>query len=253
MLTDSFYHSSLRNYVVAFGDVFNNIHVVKEAGDESQTVSVPIHFISKTKLISRIVERSGIGDDVKVRMTVPRMGFDITQISYDATRQLNRNEKVVVATEDAANRRTIFQRVPYNIDFELNIVVKHIEEGLQIVEQILPFFSPAFNITLNDYPGSATNNNDMPLLYTGMSQQLSSEGNIGDEDLITFVMTFTLQAYLYGPTGSQGVIREVIVNWNELGTPEPQKLSRYVLVPDPLTAGPDDEHGYSETITTFDG
>lgn len=255
LATTPFYHSTLRNYIVAFGDLFNNIHVVKtNDANQSETVDikVPVHFSTKTKIYTRLTERSSTDPNIiKLRMTAPRIGFDVRSINYDPARQLNAIQKIQIDSTEPEKRSYAFQRVPYNIDFDVYVFVKHIEEGLQIVEQILPYFTPNFNITLKDFPGSVGRHNDLPIYYNGMSYETGAEGVLNDDQIITFTLQFQMRGYFYGPLKEQNIIRHVEVNWRNIALPNTSLLEKYELDPDPIDADPNDDYGYTETITTY--
>jgi hypothetical protein len=147
----TFYHESLRKLVIGFGSLFNNLNVRKFDSSDNvlQTLRVPISYAPKEKFIARLNEGGSIlEDETKVKAILPRMGFDITGINYDPTRTINKLRKgrntIAGSTAD-----TMFHEVPYNVSFGLYAFTASIDENLQIVEQITPYFTPEFIISLN--------------------------------------------------------------------------------------------------------
>ena len=147
----TFYHESLRKLVIGFGSLFNNLNVRKfdSSNNVLQTLRVPVSYAPKEKFIARLNEGGSIlEDETKVKAILPRMGFDITGINYDPTRTINKLRKgrnaVAGSTADS-----MFHEVPYNVSFGLYAFTASIDENLQIVEQITPYFTPEFIISLN--------------------------------------------------------------------------------------------------------
>jgi hypothetical protein len=250
---DPFYNSTLRQYIVAFGDMFSNLAIVKTNENDptdTTTIRLPINFGQKSKIISRLTQRNSIDPDVtKIMMTAPRMGYDIKNIIYDPSRQLNNTRKLLVDSTDITSKKYVYQRVPYNIDFELSIWVKQIEEGIQAVEQIFPFFAPQYNITLKNFPGAPDSDIDVPVILTNFTMDAGAEGPLATSELIEFTLTFQMRAWFYGPVQSQNIIRHVIVTWVDQDHPQSSMLEKYDLKPNPLDADPNSSYGYTETIT----
>ena len=151
MFGSPFYHSSIRNLVIAFGSLFNDVRIVRQNPDGStkEEIRLPISYGPKEKFLVRAQQASSIDDDqIKSRMTLPRLGFDIVSIAYDNARKRNTLQKrfLVDANNNYKARRT-FSEVPYNFEFNLYVMVRNMEDGLQILEQIVPYFTPEFNVT----------------------------------------------------------------------------------------------------------
>ena len=150
MIGQYFYNQSTRNVVVAFGTLFNNIQLTKKdgSGNVIQTMKVPLAYGPKQKWLSRLTEDPNLSK--KVAVTLPRIGFEISGISYDSTRKQNKIIKVkkAAAGTDKEQVKSGFMPVPYNVEFELFIMSKSSDDALQIVEQILPYFQPEYTVTL---------------------------------------------------------------------------------------------------------
>ena len=148
MFGQHFYHKQIRNAVIAFGTIFNNINIKRtdSSGNPLQTIRVPLSYAPKEKFIARLDQQADLqGTDSKVALTLPRMSFDITGYTYDPTRKLNKNIKISVAKNTSGDEKrtnTQFSPVPYDVSFDLNVYTATSDDGLQIIEQILPFFQP---------------------------------------------------------------------------------------------------------------
>lgn len=208
-----FYHNTVRKLVVAFGTLFNEIDVKRYNADGSvkETIRVPLGYGSKEKFQVRLRQPSSIEDGNKVQITAPRLGFSLTGFNYDTTRKRNTLQKRVTTgadNGDAYLRRT-FAEVPYNFEFQLSIFSRHMDDGLQILEQILPFFTPEFTVTIN--VNDLARRIDVPIVLTSVSQTDEYDGDFENTRLLTWDLTFTAKSYVYGPIKEAKVIKDVIV------------------------------------------
>ena len=182
------------------------------------------------------------------------MSFEWTSITYDTTRKLNTLQRTAtINTSDNSKLTYRWQRVPYTLDFTLGIYVDNTEDGLKIIEQILPFFTPEFTLTINDVIKT-----DMPIILTDVSQEDQWEGDFTESRIIIWSLTFQAKTYLYGPEKTSKVITEIITQnyantFDPLQVEDPtspvlaQAASRVTIVPDPTTADADDNYTYTET------
>ena len=157
MLGDYFYHESLRKIIIAFGTIFNNIHIHRKDsnGKVVQSLKVPLAYSPKEKFIARLDQQPDLVQDRRIAVTLPRMGFEISGLSYDPSRKLNRMgqiKKVRATSTDGKVMNKQFNPVPYNISMNLYSFTSSAEGGLQIVEQILPFFQPDYTVTIRAIP-----------------------------------------------------------------------------------------------------
>ena len=156
MLGQYFYNESLRKTIIAFGSLFNGIYISRKnaAGTDSQSMKVPLAYGPKQKFMVRLDADPNL--DQKVAITLPRIGFEIAGLDYDPTRKLNRimKRKKVSTTTDKVLKQmsTQYSPVPYNLNFELFVMTKNSDDGIQIVEQILPFFQPEYTVTIKEVP-----------------------------------------------------------------------------------------------------
>ena len=147
-----FYNNSVRKLVVGFGTLFNEIDVKRYNADDTvkEILRVPLGYGPKEKFLVRLRQPASIDDGVDVRMTAPRLGFELTGFAYDPTRKRNTLSKRITtgAADGVSSVRKNFAEVPYTFDFSLSVFVRHMDDGLQIIEQILPYFTPEFTVTL---------------------------------------------------------------------------------------------------------
>ena len=254
MLGQQFYHETMRKVVVAFGTIFNNINIVRKnnSGAVTQSMKVPLAYGPKQKFLTRLREDPNLSK--KVALTLPRIGFEISGISYDPSRKLNSVQKFK-KTNDSDSGKTMssqFMPVPYNMDFELVVMAKQSDDALQIVEQILPFFQPDYTITLNDNSTMGTTR-DVPIILSNVTYADEYEGSFEDRRVLTYTMSFTAKFYLYGPVTDQKVIKQVQVDqYTDMPVNAPKREQRYTVAPTPITADADDNFGFNETTSFFE-
>ena len=260
MIGQYFYNQSTRNVVVAFGTLFNNIQLTKKdgSGNVIQTMKVPLAYGPKQKWLARLTEDPNLSK--KVAVTLPRIGFEISGISYDSSRKQNKVIKVkkVADGTDKEQVKSGFMPVPYNVEFELFIMSKSSDDALQIVEQILPYFQPEYTVTLRESPDLDIIR-DVPIVLNSISYEDDYEGDFTSRRSIIYTLSFTAKYYLYGPVSSQNVIRTVQVDqYANMPVNAPSREQRYTVTPTPNTAtaqefDPDDDNfGFNETTSFFE-
>jgi hypothetical protein len=260
MIGQYFYNQSTRNVVVAFGTLFNNIQLTKKdaSGATIQAMKVPLAYGPKQKWLSRLTEDPNLAK--KVAVTLPRIGFEISGLTYDATRKQNKVMKAKKVLDGADNNqlKSGYMPVPYNVDFEMYILAKSSDDALQIVEQILPYFQPEYTVTLREIP-ELDIIRDVPIVLNSISYEDDYEGDFTSRRSIIYTLSFTAKYYLYGPVTSTNVIRTVQVD-QYANTPvnAPSREQRYTVAPNPSTAtatefDPDDDNfGFNETTSFFE-
>jgi len=254
MLGQQFYHETMRKVVVAFGTIFNNINIVRtnSSGEIIQSMKVPLAYGPKQKFLTRLREDPNLNK--KVALTLPRIGFEISGISYDASRKLNSIQKFKKTnnSEDGKTLSSQYMPVPYNMYFELVVMAKQSDDALQIVEQILPFFQPDYTITLNDNSAMGTTR-DVPIILSNVTYTDEYEGSFEDRRVLTYSLSFTAKFYLYGPVTDQKVIKQVQVDqYTDLPVNAPKREQRYTVTPSPVSADADDNFGFNETASFFE-
>lgn len=195
-IQSSYYNRSLKKLVAAFGTLFNQLYIDRYDENENvtNTIRVPISYGPKEKFIRKIIADSGITDNTHVQITLPLMGFDITSMIYDPSRRINKMKNVFVEENDKSYKGWF--GTPYNINFGLYIFTRNIEDNLQILEQILPNFSPDFTISLN--MNKLNNQIDIPIVLNGLNMSEDYEGTYEIRRNITSVLDFTAKTYVYG-------------------------------------------------------
>ena len=238
MLGTTYYHQTIRKYVAVFGTLFNDINVVRRDADDviKEQIKVPIAYSPRDRWILRLRRARGVsGTDEAVAMSLPRMGFDLTAITYDGGRKLNTMGQVFAANT-AAGTSTLMKQynpVPYNFDFSLYSMVSNAEDGAQIFEQIVPFFTPEFTVTVNLIP-SMNISPDVTMVMNGVAIEDNYEGDFQATREIIWTLTFTMKGYIYPDVKTGSVVITVIVNLRMPGDSEVSE-PEYIILEDSTT------------------
>ena len=252
MLGQQFYHETIRKVIVSFGTMFNDINLVRKdsSGNISQSMKVPLAYGPREKFLVRLREDADLSKTVAI--TLPRIGFEIANLSYDPTRKLNRVQKFKkVKGSKASQLDTQFMPVPYNIDIELYVMAKQSDDALQIVEQILPYFQPDYTFTINDMADMGIKR-DVPIILNSISYEDTYQGDFTTRRALIYTLSFTAKFYLYGPVTSSKVIKTVQVDqYTDLQDTSPKREQRYKVTPKPESADADDDFGFNETTSFF--
>jgi len=269
MLGNYFYHEIIRKTVIAFGTLFNDIHVrhQDQAGNDISDIKVPVAYGPKQKFLARITQQAELNKATQI--TLPRMSFEITNISYDSSRKAGITQTFKAPNKENDNKLTkVFMPVPYNLGFELNILVKLQDDGLQILEQILPFFQPGFNLSI-DLVKSIGEKRDIPMILNSIQQQDDYEGDFSTRRALIYTLSFTAKTFMFGHIAKtpEGLIRKVQVDYYSDSNPRTAKREqRYTVVPKPKKdynednvidtddtpfIEPGDDFGFTETSTFF--
>ena len=209
-----FYHETVRSIIVGFGTLFNDIHVVRKnnSGVVTQSMKVPLAYGPKQKWLTRLDADAGL--DSKVALTLPRLGFEIQNLTYDPARKLNRVQKfkkVKSSSGDAGKLDTQFMPVPYNLNIQLYAMAKQSDDALQMVEQILPYFQPDYTLTIKDMPEMGVAR-DIPIVLNSINYEDNYQGDYTERRAIMYTLDFTTKFYLYGPVTSSKIIKTVQVD-----------------------------------------
>jgi hypothetical protein len=251
MLGTYYYHEIIRKTIISFGTIFNDISIKHKDGDGDvySEMRVPLAYGPTQKFLARLDQQADL--DKAVQITLPRMSFEMTSIQYDPTRKSGVTQSFKAS--DGTNMKKVYMPVPYNIGFELNILTKLNDDALQIVEQILPYFQPSFNLTV-DLVDSIGEKRDIALNLDNISFQDDYEGDFSVRRALIYTLNFNAKTYLFGPIAdsTDGLIRKVQVDYHS-GTDRTtsKREMRYTVVPDPINAGPDDDFGFSGTTEFF--
>ena len=211
MLGTHFYNETIRRTVIGFGTLFNNLEIKKKNEVNNEVIEsekVALAYGPKQKFLYRLFENPSTQ---KVAITMPRMYFEMTGIQYDQARKTSPVKKYKTVVKDNANEvRVQYVPVPYTINFELGILAKDQDTGLQILEQILPFFQPTFNITINMIP-DMSEKRDVAITLDGINMEDEWDDSFLERRLVVYTLSFSAKSYLYGPYNKSDIIRKATV------------------------------------------
>ena len=261
MFGNIFFHDSIKTSMAAFGSLFNDISIVRRDvnGDEIERIKVPIAYGPREKYLVRLADDPDLQREVAV--TLPRISFEITGWRYDADRKLvTMTQNTRVFNDDT--KRRVYNPVPYTMTVDLHIMCKYMNDMNQIVEQVLPWFTPDYTITKKEIPNELELLDDIPVILTGVDFSDNYEDDWLNRRNLIYTLSFDLQMNLYGPVKEQGVIREAIVDvkiptggeTHEIDQEDLEctpRVQRTTVVPDPIDAGPNDDYGFTETFEEF--
>ena len=212
MLGTQFYNEAVRKTVIGFGTLFNNIELKKVVnGQVLEVEKVPLAYGPKQKFLYRL--QGNPVDGKKVAITLPRIYFEMTGIDYDPGRKttaLTKYKTIIPddgSEENAKQVKTQYMPVPYNISFEVGIIAKSQDDGLQIMEQILPFFQPSFSMSIKFIP-DMDEVKDVAIVLNNVNLEDDWEDDFTTRRSITYSMGFTAKSYIYGPYSKADVIRK---------------------------------------------
>ena len=250
----TFYHSHIRKAIIAFGTIFNNINIERKnsSGAVAQTLRVPLAYSTKQKFMTRINRVPDSTTRGEVAMTLPRMGFEIDGIQYDPTRKTTaiQKNKAVGVGDDTNTVRTVFNSTPYNMNLSLYIFAKNQEDGLQIVEQILPYFNPDFNVTVNDVPELGIKR-DIKITLDNVTYEDDYEGDFASRIAIIWTLNFKMTLNFYSNVNNVGVIKKAIADvFNDpamaLVRTNTSNRERLTVSVNPTSATPSDDYTFLE-------
>ena len=256
MFGGHFYHERIRKSVALFGRLFNNIYVVRKdaAGGVLNQLKVPLAYAPRQKYLERIRENPSLEDNTVVAIKLPRMSFEITDISYDLTRQLTKVSNFNTKGVSPSKRQKFYSPVPYNIGFSLSVYAKNQDDALQIVEQILPTFNPQYTLSIypfkDIYPDFVE---DVPIAITGVTFEDDYQSTMEQRRTIIYNLTFEMKVQFYGDIENKEIIRRSdarIFNMNAGLQDSDIYLERITVTPDPLSiiGLPDSDFGFNEEI-----
>ena len=206
-----FHHGIIRKVVVTFGRLFEGLKIerVNSIGEVEQVIDVPVSYGPKEKWLARLQEQPDLTK--KSAITLPRIGFEIVGMQYAPSRKIQTMNQILADnTTQAKEINATFAPVPYDLTFNLYIVTKTSGDAFQIVEQILPFFTPAFTTTINIVPEVGINQ-DVPITLVGTNFTDNYEGSFDERREIIFTLTFDVKCALFGPVNKVNTILETIM------------------------------------------
>lgn len=229
MLGNYFYHSIFRKSIIAFGTIFNNM-LVKRKGAEGklESLKVPVQYGPYSKFLAMIAaEPDGLRSSTQI--TLPRISFEIKGLAYDAGRKLVPTQFAKTRPPtgtDAEGKPVQYQQympVPYNLEIEMAIISKNQDDGLQIIEQILPNFHPSMNVSI-EVIDETREERDIAIVLNGIGYQDDYEGDFSERRTLIWTLNFTVKTYLFGPVQQTRDIRKVTLDYRTDTIKRPAEL-----------------------------
>ena len=211
MLDQRFYWGTIRKAIVAFGNMFNNITIERKdaEGNVVQLQRVPLAYSPQQKFLAKIKQQPNV-DNTNFQVILPRMGFEMVSLDYDPNRKISpmQQSRTINSSTSASAQ---YAPTPYNINVLLYIYAKNQDDGLQIIEQILPYFNPDYNLTIHAIP-QLNINNDLPIILNSIGFVDDYEGDMTTRRAILWTLSFIMKLNFYGPVNKQGIINKVTTN-----------------------------------------
>ena len=231
MLGTYFYHEILRKTVIGFGTLFNNINIRHKdaSGTNVSVLKVPLAYGPMQKFLARIQQQPDLEREIAI--TLPRLSFEMQGLQYDPTRKTGIAQTFL--TKNGSNAKKVYMPVPYNVGFELSVMAKLSDDALQILEQILPYFQPSFNITVN-LISSIGEKKDIPIVLESINYSDQYEGGFDSRRILIYTLSFTAKTYLFGPVADnpEGLIKKVDVDfYGNTNTKTAKRVQRYSATP----------------------
>ena len=243
MLDQRFYWGTVRKAIVAFGNMFNNITIQRTDADGNvvQLQKVPLSYSPKQKFLTKIRQLPNV-DTQNVQVLLPRMGFEMVSLEYDPNRKISPiQQSRTINSSTAANAQ--YAPTPYNINMILYVYAKNQDDGLQVIEQILPYFNPDYNLTIKAVP-------QLNIILNSLGFEDDYEGDLTTRRSIIWTLSFVMKLNFYGPVNKQGIIKKTTSNiFNDAELTSQQQI--ITVQPDPVTANVTDSFGYIENFEDF--
>ncbi len=204
-----FYNEILRKTLISFGTLFNDITIKQEGS----VVKVPLAYGPVQKFLARLEQAPNLSQQVAI--SLPRMSFEFIGLTYDPARKVTTTQQITVKdSTDGTTTKKVYMPVPYNMQFELNVMCKLNDDALQITEQILPYFQPQYNLTVQLVEG-IKEKRDVPIVLENITMQDDYEGDYTSRRVLLYTLRFTAKTYLFGPvqTATKDIIKSVAVSY----------------------------------------
>jgi hypothetical protein len=252
MFGNYFYHKVLYKLVTSFGYLFQNIYIEHQNSSEEAISSfrVPIQYGPKEKFLAKLEQQEEL--ERPVAITLPLISYEMVSIEYDPSR-MPANTQYTKVCDSEGKIKKLFLPTPYNVGFQLQIMAKKQLDCLQIVEQILPYFRPSFNLSIN-LIDDVKEKRDISIVLNSVDFQDDYEGDFSTRRVLIYTLNFTAKTYFFGPVGgdsSDKPINKVIIDFYSSLEKDGTRELRYTLSPDPITAGPGDDYELLEIIEDF--
>lgn len=216
MFGDHFYHQRIRKAVAVFGTLFNDIHIIRKnsSGNILSQTKVPLSYGPRRDFLARIDQMNSAGtDERQVAIKLPRMSFEIVAMMYDASRQLPKMNYCKKGSDVEGEGTKLYSPSPYNISFQLSIYAKSQDDALQVVEQILPYFTPHYTLTINPLDEFNDVKEDTPISLVGVTFSDDYEAMLEARRTIVYTLDFEMKMNLYKSTSvSESIITQYDVD-----------------------------------------
>ena len=260
MLGKYYYHEIIRKTIIAFGTLFNDINIKHKKQDDSNfsNIKVPIAYGPVEKFLARLEQKQNLRE--RVAITLPRIAFEMNSIQYDSSRKVSTMQTFIAKSNvDDKTVNKVFMPVPYNLGIQLSIMTQYNDDALQIIEQILPYFQPSFNITI-DLVSAIGEKRDIPLILGGINFKDNYESGYEEKRIIIYNLDFTAKTYLFGPLpdSTEGLIKKVQVDYyTNTNRKNASRELRYIAEPRAIQDYTNDNttslaEDIDDKITTFD-
>ena len=252
-----FYNEILRKTIIGFGTLFNGI-AIKQDGS---VVKVPLAYGPTQKFLARLEQAPNLSQATAI--SLPRMSFEFTGLTYDSSRKVTTTQTIAVKNpDDGTDIKKVFMPVPYNMQFELSIMCKLNDDALQVVEQILPYFQPQYNLTIN-LVSLINEKKDVPVVLENITMDDQYEGDFTSRRVLLYTLRFTAKTYLFGPvtSASKDIIKTASVRYLAGGSQSTQRDVTFAVQPralkdytdDVVTTVSEDIDASQKTINVADG
>jgi len=207
-----YYHQLTKKAVILFGRLFDDISIIRkndQTGKEVSRFLVPIIYAPKEKMVTRVFSDPELTRQLQALL--PRMSFEISGLTYDASRKQNSLLKAAKPITGGSTASSAYMGAPYDLNFQLNVYARNIDDGTQIVEQILPFFNPDFTVSASMVPDLGFIK-DIPVVLNNVTNNIEYEGNYDSVRYVYWTLNFTMKLHYYGPITTPKIIRTVYAN-----------------------------------------
>lgn len=207
MFGQTFYHQTLRNYIIMFGNLFNDITVNRydSSNKLNTSIRVPINYGPRDKALARVDQNPDLIPEYGV--ILPRLSFEMIAMNYAPTRKLNTIGRRGKKSTDNSRLSFQYNPVPYDINMTLSIMVKNADDGAQILEQILPYFTPEWTTSMKLIP-EMDFITDIPVVLQAVSTEDTYEGSFETRRALIHTLDFIVKGYFFGPVKTSEIIRK---------------------------------------------
>jgi hypothetical protein len=240
MSRPNFYWQTTKKLIVAFATVFDELEVTDDFG---RPYKVPLIFSQKEKFVEAFTTGENM-NDTDFDITFPRMGFELSGINFAPERHVNPLNQILDTMDDGEEVLT-YNRIPYDLTFDLFIGARKLEDSLKVLESIIPFFTPELTVTIRDREDFQLETN-VPIVLNSTALQIDYEGSFDSRRQIMWTLNFTVKGYYYPDRRATNRIKQTILNFGDMDYE--RIFAKYTSTVNPLDAGPLDQHTIVDTV-----